>query len=198
MKEDNQDFYPLSKKKKISGNRQLVREKVLQILTAHEISGTEISLLYEHIFNRDYTFEVDSTTPGVLLNPTEIEELESDIPISWRKKDALFAQELLNSCIEHKAFVANLLNDEVKEWDIERISVIDRLLILIAVAEMLRFPTIPAVVSINVALDIAKNYSTEKSHLFINGVLDTCRKRLTKKNLLNKTSPPTPKKQKKS
>jgi len=181
-----QDWYPLSKKKKIRGNRQLVREKVLQILTAHEISGTDMNLLYNLIFNRDFTFDMENTTPGVLLRPNEIEELESDIPIAWKKKDVLFAQELLKSCIDEKSFVAKLIFDAVKEWDIDRITTIDRNLILIAVAEMMHFPTIHTIVSINVVLEIAKEYSTDKSHIFINGVLDTCRKKLIEKNLINK------------
>lgn len=57
-------------------------------------------------------------------------------------------------------------------WEFERIAHLDRQIMRLAIAEMISFPDIPIKVSINEALELAKRYSTDKSNIFINGILD--------------------------
>ncbi|MBI9035999.1 MAG: transcription antitermination factor NusB [Bacteroidales bacterium] len=59
-----------------------------------------------------------------------------------------------------------------KNWEAERIALMDRIILKMALAEMIHFPSIPIKVSINECIEIAKNYSTDKSKIFINGMLD--------------------------
>lgn len=66
----------------------------------------------------------------------------------------------------------------LKNWDFSRVSRIDRLIMTIALAEMRYRPDIPPAVSMDEAIELAKEYSTEKSTAFINGILDTARKKL--------------------
>ncbi|HOQ49856.1 MAG TPA: hypothetical protein PLV01_08515, partial [Candidatus Kapabacteria bacterium] len=94
------ELYPLSKSKKITGSRRLVREKVLQILVAFEVSGSDLDFLFTNIFYRDYTFEPANPPQGVLLKPEQIIELESDIPIRWKEDNINFAKSLINASIE--------------------------------------------------------------------------------------------------
>ena len=66
----------------------------------------------------------------------------------------------------------SIIEPVLKNWDFARISRIDRYILWIALAEMLYMLDIPATVSINEAIELAKKYSSEKSPAFINGVLD--------------------------
>ena len=66
-----------------------------------------------------------------------------------------------------------LVSRHTKNWDLERIALVDRLLLRLAICEMLRFEDIPPKVSINEAIEVAKRYSTDNSGKFINGILET-------------------------
>lgn len=181
------EFFPLSKTREITGNRRLVREKILQILVAFELSGTELDFLYSNIFFRDYSFDPLDTVDGKLLNPEEIMEIEADIPITWTNDELAFARQLLNYCVELKGFTEELIHTDVENWELDRLALIDRTLIVMATAEFLKCPTIPTKVTINEILDIAKKYSTDKSHLFINGILDSFCIKFKKDGTMKKT-----------
>jgi len=74
-----------------------------------------------------------------------------------------------------------------KNWELSRIALIDRLLLRMAICEMLRFEDIPPKVSINEAIEVAKRYSTNKSGKFINGILDAVLLDFQKDGRLKKT-----------
>jgi N utilization substance protein B len=80
-----------------------------------------------------------------------------------------------------------MIREKVNNWEMERIALIDRILLRIAIAELLYFPDIPPKVSINEAIEIAKEYSTAKSGKFINGVLDAILTDLKQSGKLNKS-----------
>lgn len=181
------ELYPLSKSKKITGSRRLVREKVLQILVAFEVSGSDLDFLFTNIFYREYTFDPANPPQGVLLKQEQIIELEADIPILWKEDNINFARSLINASIELKDFTINLIKEEVRHWEIERIALIDRILINMALAEFIYFQEIPEKVTINEIIEISKNYSTDKSHIFINGLLDNFRKKLKEQGKIKKT-----------
>ncbi|MEZ5054558.1 MAG: transcription antitermination factor NusB [Chitinophagales bacterium] len=81
---------------------------------------------------------------------------------------------------------ASIITPKLKNWEADRLAVIDVILIRMAVAEFLHFPSIPVKVTINEYLDIAKEYSTAKSKDFINGVLDAIMKDLKKNDQIQK------------
>lgn len=172
------DVYPLGINTTIKGTRRLVREKVLQILTAKEICETSLEQLFEHIFYRTFNFgedQEDKITPHKLLKPIEMLDLEGDYPIKWKADDVEFAHKLITAFYDNQKDTDDLLRKISDNWDLERIARIDRILIHIAVAEFIYFPNIPPKVSINESLEIAKAYSTDKSNIFINGVLEKIR-----------------------
>lgn len=82
------------------------------------------------------------------------------------------------------------LNEDIKDrtpnWDQDRIAEIDMLILKMGIAEFLYFPSIPVKVTINEYLEIAKEYSTHKSSLFINGILDKVAKEFDESGRLNK------------
>ena len=86
--------------------------------------------------------------------------------------DKNFAKKLFSKTIKLKDKNISVIHELAKNWDIERISTIDSILLQLAITEMTQFESIPYKVSINEYIEIAKTYSTKKSHEFINGILD--------------------------
>jgi transcription antitermination protein NusB len=187
MSSENQSLSTLSKIKKVKGTRRLIREKVLQILIASEISESSWEGIFDYIFFRKFNFGDKEEKQEKLLTPEEIIEIESDIPIIWSNDDILFGKDLIRIIFEKKTDIEQLIQKFSDNWEMERIALVDRYIMLIAVTELLEFPDIPPKVSINEAIDIAKKYSTEKSGTYINGVLDPLLDSLIKEGLIRKS-----------
>ncbi|MCG2611769.1 transcription antitermination factor NusB [Flavobacterium sp. SM15] len=94
----------------------------------------------------------------------------------------LFRKTVLNNTELAKEFI-----DKTPNWDAERIAEIDTIILKMAICEFLKFPSIPVKVTINEYLELAKEYSTPKSSIFINGILDNLVKEYQKENKLIKT-----------
>ena len=78
------------------------------------------------------------------------------------------------------------IDDKTPNWDTDRIADIDMILMKMAICEFLEFPSVPTKVSINEYIEIAKDYSSQKSSYFINGVLDKVLKDLVTTNRIEK------------
>ncbi len=98
-----------------------------------------------------------------------------------------FGIDLFNETINNKKAHYKLIEPKLKNWETDRLAIIDVILIRMAVSEFLYFPSIPVKVTINEYLDIAKEYSTPKSKDFINGVLDSLMRDMKTNDQLNKT-----------
>lgn len=89
-----------------------------------------------------------------------------------------FGEILLKNVCSKDAELLQLIEPTLKNWDAERVAVIDMILLKMAICELMSFPTIPTKVSLNEYVEISKLYSTDKSKDFINGVLDRLMKKL--------------------
>lgn len=89
-----------------------------------------------------------------------------------------FAEVLVRGTKRHQVKTDELLRQYVEHWDLERMAVVDRNLLRLAVYEMLWGGDVPSKVAINEAIEIAKKFGTAESSRFINGVLDRIRKEL--------------------
>lgn len=138
--------------------RRIVREKVLQILYAFEM-------------NRDS------------LQPLSLEILKDVTD----ETDKAFAQELIRKVISNIEDLDKRITQRVTNWEMNRIALIDKVLLRIGICELLYFPDIPPKVSINESIEIAKNFSTAGSAKFINGILDAILAEAKKEGKLNKT-----------
>ncbi|MDZ7624475.1 MAG: transcription antitermination factor NusB [Ignavibacteriaceae bacterium] len=123
--------------------RRIVREKVLQILYAYELNKESLQPLSLEIL-KDVTDEVDNA----------------------------FAQELIRKVLANIEELDGRIIQRVTNWEMNRIALIDKILLRIGICELLHFPDIPPKVSINESIEIAKDYSTAGSAKFINGILD--------------------------
>jgi N utilization substance protein B len=82
--------------------------------------------------------------------------------------------------------LAKTYDDKTPNWDSDRIAEVDTIILKMAICEFLKFPSIPVKVTLNEYLEIAKEYSTPKSSIFINGILDNLVKELTESKKLVK------------
>jgi N utilization substance protein B len=98
-----------------------------------------------------------------------------------------FAKELLQTVINKKEYVTELIKARLKNWDPDRIAILDMILMQMGVCEFLYFPTIPPKVTINEYIDLAKDYSTAQSGHFVNGILDSIHKDLVSHDKIHKT-----------
>lgn len=102
-------------------------------------------------------------------------------------EDKEFVKQLFRTTIVKSDEYASLIESKVKNWEMERIAVMDVLLIKMALAEIIELPSVPIKVSLNEYIELAKMYSTPKSKIFVNGILDKLIADLKEKGLIKKT-----------
>jgi len=137
--------------------RRQIREKVLQVLYAQELSKDPVEKVKKDLLQ-------------------DVEEKESFI----------FAEKLIHYSIDNKQRYDDLIKTTVDNWDIERIALIDFIIIKMCLSEFFYFEEIPPKVSINEAIDLAKDYSTRNSGKFVNGILDSLLSSLQNKGEIKK------------
>jgi N utilization substance protein B len=93
-------------------------------------------------------------------------------------EDKDFAKDLFRRTVLNESIFAKEYDDKTPNWDSDRIAEIDTIILKMAICEFLKFPSIPVKVTLNEYLEIAKEYSTPKSSIFINGILDNLVKEL--------------------
>jgi N utilization substance protein B len=138
--------------------RRIVREKVLQILYAYEMNNDSLQPLSSEILN-EITDEADKN----------------------------FAQDLIRKVRANVEDLDKKIVHRVNNWEMNRIALIDKILLRMGICELLHFPDIPPKVSINESIEIAKDFSTAGSAKFINGILDAILADEKKEGKLNKT-----------
>jgi N utilization substance protein B len=106
--------------------------------------------------------------------------------ISQEKWD--FAKNLLVTAQEKRELSLEMIKPKLKNWDAERIAVLDMILMEMGVCELLFFETIPTKVTINEYIDLAKAYSTPQSGQFVNGILDSIHKELASQDKIHKVN----------
>ena len=116
-----------------------------------------------------------------------IAEPNSIITVLYKdEEDRKFSLELFRKVALNKAELIDEIKGRTPNWDSGRIAELDFTLLLMALAELLYFPSIPVNVTINEYLEIAKEYATPKSSMFINGILDSVVKDMTKEKRIHK------------
>ncbi len=109
-----------------------------------------------------------------LLNEKPEEALEDAAQRSGEVGEEVksFARELIASYTVNREEVDRLLSETAEHWALDRIHVLDKAILRLAVAEMMGIPDVPYKVSISEAIELAKTFSTEDSGRFVNGILD--------------------------
>jgi N utilization substance protein B len=102
------------------------------------------------------------------------------------EEDKDFALDLFRKTVLNETTLAEEFMDKTPNWDMDRIAELDTIILKMAICEFLKFPSIPLKVTINEYLELAKEYSTPKSSIFINGILDNLVKEFQLNNRINK------------
>jgi N utilization substance protein B len=97
-----------------------------------------------------------------------------------------FGRKLIDVTMEQAPELEKLIEPVLKNWDMERLAVLDVIIIKMALVEFLYFPTIPTKVTLDEYVDISKEYSTPKSKDFVNGILDKLMKTLFEEGQIKK------------
>lgn len=101
-------------------------------------------------------------------------------------EDKEFVKNLFREVIKHNDEYGKLVGENTSNWEKERVCVMDMIILKLALTELCRFPYIPVKVTMNEYIEISKYFSTPKSKIFINGILDRMQKKLTEEKLIEK------------
>ena len=129
--------------------------------TRHQARAAALQILYQ--------WEVGRVAPAdAIASYWEIEQDGPELTTAGRR----FAEDLALGTIEHVAAIDLLIEEHAKHWRLERMAVIDRLILRLAVFEFLHRPDTPRTVAIDEAIELARTYSEQDAGRFVNGVLD--------------------------
>ena len=121
-----------------------------------------------------YLYQVDTHPPEDVVAGMEAFWKQNEVPTKVRD----FAAPLLRGVLEKKPELDAKIRGLADNWDFERLAIVDRNILRLAIYEMLFCPEIPPVVSINEAIEIAKKFGSAESGKFVNGLLDRVKKDL--------------------
>jgi N utilization substance protein B len=167
-------------------DRQLIADLFEEIIVPNE-------KLYEFLEDDKLTWIDDIP----LVNTQIIKQLKAMKPIMddnfsvpkvyKDSDDKAFVKDLFRKTVLNEVELGKEFVDKTPNWDSDRIAEIDTIILKMAICELLKFPSIPVKVTLNEYLELAKEYSTPKSSIFINGILDNLVKELEANKKLNKT-----------
>jgi len=152
-------------------------KKFISEIYRNLIAGDESLEMFFEEKNIHWADDIDFVNTLVLKTIDLIPESSSDnLPIAIlykdEKEDKQFAKDLFKMVIERSEETDKMIQAKTENWELERIAFMDVLLMKMAIVEFLYFPTVPVKVSLNEYIELAKQYSTPKSSVFINGILD--------------------------
>ena len=157
--------YMESDEKSYQNDKKIVIHVLKNVITHESI----------HEFIEDYSIYWNDDliiVYNIFLERINNEENLKYLNIFRSSDDEEFAKNLLKKTIEQEKKISSIIYDLAKNWDKERIALIDLILMKMAITEMMYIQTIPNKVTIDEYIEISKEYSTPKSKEFINGILD--------------------------
>tara|TARA_R100001143_G_scaffold63591_1_gene73027 strand:- start:48234 stop:48698 length:465 start_codon:yes stop_codon:yes gene_type:complete len=119
-------------------------------------------------------------------SPQQATKLIIKVSLDNDTESVKFAENLLLTTVDNTSEHDQLIDDHIKNWDVGRLAIIDKLILRMAISELLFFDDVPTKVTINEAIELAKEYSTRKSGNFVNGILDAILSTLNKENKIKK------------
>jgi transcription antitermination protein NusB len=148
----------------------------------------EFVLEEKNIYWHDDFIIVGNAIIGTIKSFTNTtNEFSQLFPLFNKEDDKDYAFELMRKTLINTEEYETIISKHSFNWDLERVALMDIIIMKIALAELLNFPTIPSIVTLNEYIDISKEYSSPKSKMFINGVLDSILAQLTKEDKIVKT-----------
>ena len=176
--------YISTKKTSFEEDKQFVIDMFTEVLAPNE-------KLYEYLEDNKLTWIDDiplvNTQIQKQLKQIKQNEEFKVVKLFKDEEDKEFVSLLFRKTVLNEVTLAKEYIDKTPNWDADRIAEIDTIILKMAICEFLKFPSIPVKVTINEYLEIAKEYSTPKSSIFINGILDNLVKEFESENKIKKT-----------
>jgi transcription antitermination protein NusB len=170
-----------------SGENSYFEDKRLidKILNNIILISEDLHLMLEEdsiYWNDDLDIVVAMAAKTIKLFKENSDENQPLLPKFKDEDDRQFATDLFRKSVLNNDELKEIIDRHASNWDLERIAFMDKLIMQLALSEMLYFPSIPTKVTLNEYIEMAKYYSTEKSRTFINGILDKALKDLKLSN----------------
>lgn len=147
----------------------------------------EIELVYDY---QGWSIDADQILTYVVKTIRQFTQERGDNQVlleMFTSEDELnFAKDLLNATLSHAEEYKTLIAKSLQNWEAERVAYMDQIILLVALAEIINFPQIALEISMNEYIELSKEYSSEKSYTFINGILNKIVCDLRKENALFK------------
>ncbi|MCG9791110.1 transcription antitermination factor NusB [Flavobacterium algicola] len=178
--------YMNNPKQSFEEDKQLIVDLFVNVIAPNE-------KLYEHLEDDKLTWIDDIPLVNTLISKQlkGLQPIEDDnfrVPKVYKDtEDKDFAKDLFRKTVLNEKELAKQFADKTPNWDSDRIAELDTIILKMAICEFMKFPSIPVKVTLNEYLELAKEYSTPKSSLFINGILDNLVKEMTTNKTLMKT-----------
>ena len=177
--------YMLSEERSFREDAQLVSDIYMTMLEEFEPLETVLEE-QSALWNDDLGFLLTMVSRTVLSMREKHESVR--VMSQFKSEEDLdYAKSLLRNTIAGYERISLLLDNSMSNWDIERVALMDKIILVTAIAEAENFPSIPVRVTMNEYIDIAKCYSTASSGGFINGVLDKMINQLTEEGKIVKS-----------
>lgn len=166
------------------------RKFLMKMLTEFLLASDD---LLTHLEDRSIYWNDDLEFAVIMVEKTlkkikdKNSQLSSLLPLFKNEDDESFALTLLRKALLSNKATRDLIDKHTTNWEIERIALMDILVMQLALAEIMAFPEIPVKVTLNEYIEIAKYYSTSKSSTFINGILDKVVREMRDANLFEKS-----------
>ncbi|MEL7146028.1 MAG: transcription antitermination factor NusB [Bacteroidota bacterium] len=153
------------------------KENVKLFMEGEDLHWSENKTIIKSLINKTIkSYDPESEEKYILMEVNKNEE--DDIP---------FFKFLYSETIDKDEEFEEIIANRAKNWEVDRMATIDKIILKMALTEMINYPGIPTKVSINEYIELSKNYSTPKSKQFINGVLDVLAEDLTKDGVIRKS-----------
>lgn len=107
------------------------------------------------------------------FNDTSLENHKKSMTANELKYETDFSTNIINNYAKHFQEADTTIIKHIKNWEYSRVAILDKLILRIAYMELNFFPDIPPEATMNEAIELAKKYSTSKSGIFVNGVIDS-------------------------
>ena len=176
--------YMSTNKSSFEEDKQFVIDMFTELIAPNE-------KLYEYLEDDKLTWidDIPLVNTQILKQLQQISEnSDFNVPKLYKdEEDKEFVSQLFRKTVLNEVELAKEYIDKTPNWDADRIAEIDTIILKMAICEFFKFPSIPIKVTINEYLEIAKEYSTPKSSIFINGILDNLVKEFQTQNKIVKT-----------
>ncbi len=152
-------------------DRRFCEEFFSNILVNSEIMLNELE--EQSIYwNDDLDFTISMVIKTVKKFKGQDDQNEYLMSLYKDQEDQEFTSKLFRQAIANNIENRKIIENYTKNWDVDRVAIMDILIMQLALTELMEFPSIPIKVTLNEYIELAKYYSTTKSSTFINGVLD--------------------------